>query len=109
MAELSANKFDTFAPKQKWVPDNKNRDSARSSQNKGKDTMAVEVATEVQQMPKKANPGNNSGFKFPPKQYSFRDDQVVTIFHLLIKSNRLKLPDVIKYVAGHSAPPQVWA
>jgi len=58
--------------------------------------MAVEVATEVQQMPKKANSGINSGFKFPPKQYSFRDDQVVTIFHLLIKSNRLKLPDVIK-------------
>ena len=30
----------------------------------------------------------------PQGQYSFREDQVVTIFHLLNKGNKLKLPEV---------------
>jgi len=33
-------------------------------------------------------------FKFPPKQYSFKDEQVVTIFLLLQKSGKLNLPEV---------------
>ena len=31
--------------------------------------------------------------KFTPKVYSFKDKQVVTIFNLLHKSNKLKLPE----------------
>jgi len=93
VAETSANKLNPPASKAKWVPDNKNRDNARSSQSKGKDTLAVEVTPEVQAAPRKANSGNTSGSKFPPKKYSFRDDQVVKIFHLLNKGNKLKLPE----------------
>ena len=36
---------------------------------------------------------NNQEFKFPPKQYSFKDEQVIAIFHLLHKGNKLKLSD----------------
>ena len=92
-AETSANKRDPPTLKPKWVPDNKNRDTTRSSQSKVKDTMVVEVTEEVRPVPRKANPGNTLGFKFPPKQYSFKEDQVVTIFHLLSKSDKLKLPE----------------
>ena len=58
IAEKLANKLDPPAPKPKWVPNNKNRDTTRSSQSKGKDTLAVEVTEEVQSAPRKANPGN---------------------------------------------------
>jgi len=30
---------------------------------------------------------------FLPRQYSFKDEHVVTIFHLLNKGNKLKLPE----------------
>ena len=79
IAETSANKRDPPTPKPKQVTDNKNRDSTWSSQSKGKDTMAVEVTEEVRPAPRKANPGNTSGFKFTLKKYSFKMDQVVTI------------------------------
>jgi len=42
----------------------------------------------------KSNTNGNQEFKFPPKVYSFKDEQVVTIFHLLHKGNKLKLPEV---------------
>ena len=56
---------------------------AQSSQAKGKETMSVELSGDVQSKVKKSG-FNNLESKFPPKQYSFRDDQVVTIFHLLL-------------------------
>jgi len=73
---------------------NKGRnDMAQSSQAKGKDTMSVELSGDVHSKAKKSG-FNNQESKFPPKQYSFKDEQVVAIFHLLHKGNKLKLPDV---------------
>jgi len=55
--------------------------------------MAVELSRTTQ--PKqKSNTIGNQEFKFSPKVYSFKDEQVVTIFHLLHKDNKLKLPKV---------------
>ena len=54
--------------------------------------MSVELSGDVQLKAKKSG-FNNQESKFPPKQYSFRDDQVVTIFHLLYKGNKMKLPE----------------
>jgi len=54
--------------------------------------MSVELSGDVQSKAKKSG-FNNQESKFPLKQYSFRDDQVVTIFHLLHKGNKMKLPD----------------
>ena len=52
--------------------------------------MFVELSGEA--LPKtKKNGANNQEFKFPPTQSSFKDEQVVTIFHLLHKGNKLKL------------------
>jgi len=54
--------------------------------------MNVELSETVQ--PKqKSNINDNQEFKFPPKVYSFKDEQVVAIFHLLHKGNKLKLPE----------------
>ena len=64
----------------------------QSSQAKGKETMSVELSGDVQSKAKKTG-FNNQESKFYPKQYSFKDDQVVTIFHLLHKGNKIKLPD----------------
>jgi len=66
---------------------------AKFSQSKGKETMSVELLGKNPPKPKK-NGASNQEFKFPPKQYSFKDEQVVTIFHLLQKVNKLKLPEV---------------
>ena len=55
--------------------------------------MTVELSRTAQ--PKQKNNTNgNQEFKFSPKVYSLKDEQVVTIFHLLHKSNKLKLPEV---------------
>ena len=54
--------------------------------------MSVELSRDVQSKAKKSG-FNSQESKFPPKQYSFKDEQVVTIFHLLHKENKLKLPD----------------
>ena len=54
--------------------------------------MSVELSGDIQSKAKKSG-FNNQESKFPPKQYSFKDEQVVTIFHLLHKGNKLKLPD----------------
>ena len=65
---------------------------AQSSQAKGKETMSVELTGDVHSKAKK-NGFNNQESKFSPKQYSFKEEQVITIFHLLYKGNKLKLPD----------------
>ena len=93
IAEKSAKKFEPSTPKGKWGMSNKGRgDMAQSSQAKGKETMSVKLSEDVQSKAKKGG-FNNQESKFPPKQYSFRDDQVVTIFHLLHKGNKMKLPE----------------
>ena len=72
---------------------NKGRsDIAQFSQVKGKETMSVELSGGIHLKAKKSG-FNNQEFKFSPKQYSFKDEQVVAIFHLLHKGNKLKLPD----------------
>ena len=93
IAEKSAKKFEPSAPRSKWGANNKGRsDLPQSSQAKGKEIMSVELTGDMQSKAKKSGV-NSQEPKFPPKQYSFRDDQVVTIFHLLHKGNKMKLPD----------------
>ena len=83
IAEKSAKKFKASIPKEKWDMNNKgHREMAQSSQAKGKEAMSVELSGDTP--PKFKNSGiNNQEFKFLPKQYSFKDEQVVTIFYLL--------------------------
>ena len=83
IAEKSAKKFEPATAKGKWGMNNKERgEMAQSSQAKGKETMSVELSGKAPSKTKKSDV-NNQEFKFPPKQYSFKDEQVVTIFHLL--------------------------
>ena len=63
------------------------------SQPKRKETMTVELSGAAQ-LKQKGGTSGNQDFKFPPKVYSFKDEQVVIIFHLLHKGNKLKLPEV---------------
>jgi len=56
--------------------------------------MAVELSGEAPPKQKKGNASDNQESEFPLKMYSFKDEQVVTIFHLLHKGNKLKLPKV---------------
>jgi len=87
IAEKSAKKFESSIPKGKWGMNNKGRDEmAQSSNAKGKETMPLSGDI----LPKTKKSGiNNQEFKFPLKQYSFKDEQVVTIFYLLQKGNKL--------------------
>ena len=55
--------------------------------------MAVELLGTTQ-LKQKSNTNDNQEFKFLSKVYSFKDEQVGTIFHLLHKSNKLNLPEV---------------
>jgi len=80
-------------PKNKWGVNSKGRDAAQSSQSKGKETMAIDLS-EAAQPKQKSSTNDNQEFKFPPKVCSFKDKQVVTIFHLLHKGNKLKLSKV---------------
>ena len=81
-------------PKGKWGVNNKGRSEvAQSSQLKGKEIMSVELSGETPPKTKKSG-ASNQEFKFSPKQYSFKDEQVVTISHLLQKGGKLKLPEV---------------
>jgi len=59
---------------------------------KGQETIAVELSR-MAQPKQKSNTNGNQEFKFPSKVYSFKDDQLVAIFHLLHKGNMLKLPE----------------
>jgi len=55
--------------------------------------MAVKLSRAAQ--PKQIGGTNgNQEFKFSPKVYFFKHEQVVTIFHLLYKGNKLKLPEI---------------
>jgi len=64
-------------------------DVAQPFQSKGKETMAIELFGEAPLNHKRSGASNNHEFKFPSRQYSFKDEQVVTIFHLLNKDNKL--------------------
>ena len=86
--------FEPSVPKNKWGVDSKRRDAAQSSQSKGKETMIVELSGKALAKKKRSSASNNQEFKFLPRQYSFKDEQVVTIFHLLNKRNNLKLREV---------------
>ena len=55
--------------------------------------MTIELSGTVPPKQKGGTSGNQE-FKFPPKVYSFKDEQVVTIFYLLYKDNKVKLPEV---------------
>ena len=55
--------------------------------------LAVEVLGEAPLKPKKSNSNNILEFKSSQRQYSFKDEHVMTIFHLLNKINKLKLPE----------------
>ena len=90
IAEKSAKKFEPSVPKNKWGVNTKGRDTTQSSQSKEKETMTVELSGTAQPKKKSIINGNQES-KFPPKVYSFKDEQV-SIFHLLHKGNKLKLP-----------------
>ena len=92
IAKKSAKKFEPSIPKGKWGMNNKGHsDMSQSSQAKGKETMSVVLSGEAPLKTKKSGVDNQE-FKFPPKHYSFKDEQAVTILHLLQKGNKLKLP-----------------
>ena len=68
--------------------------------------MTVELSGEAPPKQKRGNARDNQEFKFPPKMYSFKNEQVVTIFHLLHKGNKLKLPEVrLPDEVGHTNDP----
>ena len=54
--------------------------------------MTIELSGEAPQNQKRSNT-NNLEFKFPSRQYFFKDKPVVTIFHLQSKGNKLELPE----------------
>ena len=58
--------------------------------------MTVELSGAAQ-LKQKGGTSDNQEFKFPPKVYSFKDEQVVIIFHLLHKGNKFKLPEVRRF------------
>ena len=67
--------------------------------------MAVELSGTTQSK-KKSNTNGNQEFKFPQKVHSFKDEQVIAIFHLLHKSNKLKLPEARRpNEVGHITDP----
>ena len=55
--------------------------------------MIVELSGAAQQN-QKSGTNDIQEFKFPPKVYSSKDEQMVIIFPLLHKGNKLKLPEV---------------
>jgi len=71
----------------------KGRDATQFFQPKAKETMAVKLSGAAQPKQKGSTSGSYE-FKFMSKVYSFKDEQVATIFHLLHKGNKLKLLEV---------------
>ena len=87
MARIKAEEGEGRAKSEKPMQ----RTHTQSSRQKGKDTLATEVTT-----PAKPTPARETGISLKQrlnKQYSFKDDQVVKLFKLLQKSNKLKLPE----------------
>jgi len=108
IAKKSAKKFERSVPKNKWRVNTKGRDAAQSSQLRGKETIVVELSRTTQSK-QKSNTNDNQEFKFPPKAYSFKDEQMVAIFHLLHKSNELKLPEAQRpNEVGHATDPNYY-
>ena len=64
IAEKSAKKFESSVPKNKWGVGTKGRDTAQSSQSKGKEMMVVELSGEAPLKQKKSSASNNQEFKF---------------------------------------------
>ena len=62
----------------------------QSFQPKRKDTLAMETTSSVKPQPPRG--GNTSGQTRVNKQYSFKDEHIVSLFKLLHKSNKPKLP-----------------
>jgi len=62
-----------------------------SFQAKRKDTLATETKSPSKLQP--ARGGSSSSQPHANKQYSFKDEHVDSLFKLLNKSNRLKLPE----------------
>ena len=56
--------------------------------------MVIEMPKNTSSHSQKINSGGSvtQESRPPQRQYSFKDEQVVTIFHLLNKGNKLKLP-----------------
>jgi len=81
IAEKSAKKFETS--KSRWEINTKSYDTAESS-----DTSTLEVYGGTRS--KKGNSNRTSEYQI---QYSFKDEHVVTLFYLLNKDNKLKLPE----------------
>ena len=79
IAEKSAKKFETL--KSRWGINNKSYDTAESS-----DTSALEIYGGTRS--KKGNSNRTSEYQ---RQYSFKEQHVVTFFHLLNKGNKLKI------------------
>ena len=79
IAEKSAKKFET--PKSRWGINNKSYNTAESS-----DTSALEIYGGT-----RSKEGNSNRTLEYQRQYFFKDEHVVTLFHLLNKDNKLKL------------------
>ena len=79
--EKSVKKFETS--KNKWGINSKSYDTVESS-----DISALEVYRGTRS--KKDNSNRTSEYQ---RQYSFKDEHVVTLFHLLNKGNKFKLPE----------------
>jgi len=67
------------------------RTSEVSSQSKRKDTLATETKSPTK--PQSTRGGSSSSQSRANRQYSFKDEHVDSLFKLLNKSNRLKLPE----------------
>jgi len=80
IAEQSAKNFETL--KSMWGINNKSYDTDESS-----DSSALKVYGETQS--KKGDSNKTSEYQ---RQYSFKYEHVVTLFHLLNKGKKLKLP-----------------
>jgi len=81
IVEKLAKKFET--PKSRWGINNKSYNTAETS-----DTSTLKVYGGTQS--KKGNSNRTSEYQ---RQYFFKDKHVVTLFHLLSKGNKLKLPE----------------
>jgi len=63
----------------------------QSFQLKRKDTLATEITSSIK--PQQPRGGNISGQALANKQYSFKDEHIISLFKLLHKSNKLKLAE----------------
>jgi len=81
IAEKLAKKFES--PKSRWGINSKSHDTTKSS-----DASTLEVYRGTRS--KKDNSNRTLEYQ---RRYFFKDEHAVTIFHLLNKGNKLKLPE----------------